>query len=152
MVQYACCTSPFGPLLIGWEHDSVTSIRLSDGTVHELCPSPVSDLAALQLREYFDGWRKDFSFSINPDGTAFQRLVWHALTQIPYGQTKSYAEIAASIGYPNSVRAVGSACNRNPIWIVIPCHRVIGKNRRLTGYAGGLDMKQSLLDLEQSNS
>lgn len=151
MAEYACYSSPYGPLLIGCEHDSVTSIRLSDGiaTGHRI--SPVSDLAASQLQEYFAGSRKTFTFSINPDGTAFQRLVWHALMQIPYGETRTYSEIAAMIGKPNAVRAVGMACNRNPIWIVIPCHRVVGKTGNLTGYAGGLDMKESLLVLEQSH-
>lgn len=151
MVEYACYSSPLGQLLIGWEHDSVTSIRLSDaaGTAHH--PSPVSDLAASQLQEYFAGSRKDFTFSINPDGTAFQRHVWHALMQIPYGKTRTYGEIAAMVGKPNASRAVGMACNRNPLWIVIPCHRVVGKNGSLTGYEGGLEIKKALLELEKTN-
>lgn len=151
MVQYTCCDSPFGPLAIGYELDAVTSIRLSDGTGIQSQPSPISDLAAAQLSEYFAGTRKQFDFSINPEGTAFQRLVWHALMQIPYGETRSYGQIAAMIGKPKATRAVGAACNRNPIWLAIPCHRVLGADRSLTGYAGGIDMKRALLELEQSH-
>lgn len=152
MVRYACYVSPFGRLLIGYDQDSVTTIRLTDAEAPMHAPSPVSDFAAAQLLDYFAGNRKDFTFSINPDGTAFQRLVWHALMQIPYGETRTYTQIAASIGKPKAARAVGTACNRNPIWIAIPCHRVVGSDRSLTGYAGGLSMKQALLELEQSNT
>lgn len=151
MVQYARCDSPFGPLVIGCELDAVTFIRLSDGTDFRNCPSPLSELAAAQLREYFEGTRKQFDFSINPEGTAFQRLVWHALMQIPYGETRSYGQIAAMIGKPKATRAVGAACNRNPIWLAIPCHRVLGTDKSLTGYAGGLAMKQALLELEMTH-
>lgn len=149
MVRYACCDSPFGPLVIGYELDAVTSIRLSDRTDIQNQPSPTSDFASAQLHEYFEGKRKTFDFSINPEGTAFQRLVWHALMQIPYGETRSYGQIAAMIGKPRATRAVGAACNRNPIWLAIPCHRVVGSDQSLTGYAGAIAMKQMLLELEQ---
>ena len=129
--------------------DTVMSIRLTDAVPANSEPTPLSDLVNAQLQEYFAGTRREFDFSINPDGTAFQRLVWHALLQIPFGETRTYGQIAASIGKPDAVRAVGSACNRNPIWIVIPCHRVVGQGRNLTGYVGGLDMKRALLDLEK---
>lgn len=148
MVRYGCYDCPFGPVVIGYELDTVTSIRLYDGSDIPFQPSPLSDFAAVQLQKYFDGQRKHFDFSINPDGTAFQRLMWHALMQIPYGETRSYGEIAAMIGKPKAARAVGAACNRNPIWIAIPCHRVVGSSGCLTGYAGGLAMKQALLELE----
>lgn len=86
---------------------------------------------------------------MKPAGTPFQLAVWNQLLQIPYGETRTYGQIAAAIGKPGAARAVGMACNRNPLWIAIPCHRVVGSNHALTGYAGGLDMKQALLTLEQ---
>jgi len=104
---------------------------------------------ATQLQEYFSGIRKDFDLTLAPKGTPFQKLVWRELTNIPYGQTRTFGEIAAAIGKPGAARAVGMACNRNPIWLLIPCHRVVGRNGALTGYAGGLDMKCKLLELEQ---
>ena len=101
-----------------------------------------------QLDEYFQGKRKDFSLPILFDGTLFQKKVWQALTKIPYGQTVTYKDIAVKIGNPKAVRAVGNANNRNPLGIVVPCHRVIGTNGKLVGYGGGLDMKEKLLKLE----
>lgn len=103
-----------------------------------------------QLDEYFSGQRKIFDLPINPKGTEFQKKVWKALIQIPYGKTCSYKDIAVSVGNPKASRAVGMANNKNPIPIIIPCHRVIGKNGNLTGYAGGLDLKSTLLNLEQA--
>lgn len=149
MIRYACYDSPFGTIQIGCHMDTVTSIRLTDAVPVNSEPTPLSDLVNAQLQEHFAGTRKHFDFSINPNGTAFQRLVWHELLKIPYGETRTYCQIAAAIGNPNAARAVGSACNRNPILIAIPCHRVIGQDRNLTGYAGGLDMKKALLDLEE---
>jgi len=95
--------------------------------------------------------RKTFDVPIALNGTPFQLSVWNALLQIPYGETRTYGEIAAMIGNPKASRAVGMACNRNPIWILVPCHRVVGKNGALTGFEGGLDVKKALLDLEQRN-
>lgn len=146
MVQYAVCPSPFGPLAIGWESDAVVSLRL--GEPDSICTSPVSNLAVTQLQEYFAGNRKTFTFPIALKGTPFQISVWMKLVKIPYGQTVSYKDIAIAIGNEKAVRAVGMACNRNPIWIAIPCHRVVGSSQRLTGYAGGLSMKNALLKLE----
>ena len=103
-----------------------------------------------QLSEYFKGIRKDFDLPLNPKGTDFQKKVWCELTKIPYGETKSYKQIAESIGSPKACRAVGLANNRNPIAVVIPCHRVIGSSGNLIGYAGGLHRKEFLLNLEQS--
>ena len=101
-----------------------------------------------QLAEYFAGQRRDFDLAVEPQGTEFQRQVWHQLLEIPYGTTCSYQDIAQAIGRPQAVRAVGRANGTNPIPIVIPCHRVIGANGTLTGYGGGLDVKRQLLVLE----
>jgi len=101
-----------------------------------------------QLHAYFAGELRDFDLELAPQGTPFQLQVWEALRQIPYGATASYGEIAQAVGMPNAARAVGGANNRNPIAIVVPCHRVIGAGGSLTGYGGGLDRKRHLLDLE----
>lgn len=103
-----------------------------------------------QLSEYFKGSRNDFDLPLDPKGTDFQKEVWHELTKIPYGETRSYKQVAESLGASKSCRAVGSANNKNPIAIVIPCHRVVGSNGNLTGYAGGLHRKEFLINLEQS--
>ena len=108
--------------------------------------------AASQLIGYFSGRLKDFNLPLEPDGTDFMQSVWKALQTIPYGETRSYKEIAQSIGRPNAYRAVGLANNRNPIAIVIPCHRVIGADGSLVGYGGGLDVKEKLLTLEKRYS
>ena len=105
--------------------------------------------ARRQLEGYFAGLRKTFDLPLRPHGTDFQRQVWEELLQIPYGQTATYGEIAKRIGNPNAARAVGQACNANPIPIFIPCHRVVGSNSRLTGFALGLDVKTALLELER---
>lgn len=102
-----------------------------------------------QLKEYLAGERKEFDLALNPQGTDFQKKVWNALLTIPWGETKTYGEIAAQIGNPKACRAVGMANNRNPISIIIPCHRVIGAKGALVGYGGGLDIKEKLLKLEQ---
>jgi methylated-DNA-[protein]-cysteine S-methyltransferase len=105
-----------------------------------------------QLTEYFSGKRKVFDIKVNPVGTPFQKSVWNELLKIPYGETVSYGEIAERIGNPKSVRAVGLANGSNPISIIIPCHRVIGKNGSLVGYGGGIENKRYLLELEQKYS
>jgi len=102
-----------------------------------------------QLTEYENGKRKVFELHLHLIGTDFQKQVWNALLEIPYGETRSYQEIAIRIGKPKALRAVGGACNRNPIGIIVPCHRVIGKNGSLTGYAGGLSYKELLLKHEK---
>ena len=104
---------------------------------------------ARQLEAYFSGKLKSFDLKLAPEGTDFQKSVWNALCEIPYGKTRTYKEIAVSIGKPKAYRAVGLANNRNPIAIIIPCHRVIGSDGRLTGYASGLDVKEFLLELEE---
>ena len=148
MIQFARYNSPFGPIQIGYEDAYIVSIRRCDANDSSV-PSPVSTLAEMQLQEYFSGNRKSFDFPIRPVGTPFQQAVWQALQAIPYGEVRTYGQIAAAIGKPKAARAVGLACNKNPIWIAIPCHRVVGSNGKLTGYAGGLDMKCQLLELEK---
>ncbi len=110
--------------------------------------SPFTDVIA-QLREYFAGERRDFVLPLAVPGSPFQRRVWAALQQIPYGETASYGQIAGVIGQPGAARAVGLANGANPIGIVVPCHRVVGADGNLTGYGGGLERKQFLLDLER---
>lgn len=103
----------------------------------------------MQLNEYFLGKRQKFDIKINPTGSEFQKKVWSELLKIPYGKTKSYQKIAKAIGNPNAQRAVGSACNKNPIMIIIPCHRVISKNGKIGGFAYGNTIKQQLLEIEK---
>lgn len=105
--------------------------------------------AATQLREYFAGRRRRFELPLDPQGTEFQRRVWKALEEIPYGETRSYRDIAIAVNLPRAVRAVGAANGRNPLPVVVPCHRVIGVDGKLVGYAGGLRLKQMLLELEK---
>lgn len=150
MIQFLPCNSPFGSLLIGWDTDGVVSVRLTSESPQENPSNSMIHPVATQLQEYFSGARKCFDLPLAPKGTPFQKLVWQELCRIPYGQTRTYGEIAAAIGKPGAARAVGMACNKNPIWLLIPCHRVVGKSGSLTGYAGGLPMKQALLELEQA--
>ena len=110
--------------------------------------TPFLKSAARQLREYFSGQRQQFDLPLAPGGTAFQRQVWTALTRIPYGEVASYGDIARDIGKPSAARAVGAANGRNPLPIIVPCHRIIGSNGKLTGFAGGLQAKRALLTLE----
>jgi len=114
--------------------------------------TPLIREAAKQLEEYFVGKRKIFDIPLGPEGTPFQRAVWEALLEIPYGETRSYGDIAARIGNPKAARAVGMANNRNPIAVFVPCHRVIGASGKLVGYAGGVDVKKKLLELEKLNA
>ena len=107
--------------------------------------------AYIELKEYFEGGRKVFDIPIKLNGTDFQKKVWEELLKIQYGETKSYLDIAKSIGNPKACRAVGMANNKNKIIIIVPCHRVIGSNKKLVGYAGGLDVKEKLLNLEKAN-
>ena len=106
--------------------------------------------AADQLRAYFAGELREFELPLAPRGTEFQRRVWTAVSAVPYGETATYAEIAAAVGRPTACRAVGAANGRNPLPVIVPCHRIIGAAGALTGYGGGLDRKRSLLDLERA--
>ena len=129
-----------------WQDDRPTRVRL--GQLREDLAHPVLLQAQQQLQEYFAGTRRQFEVPLDFAGTAFQKEVWHALLTIPFGQTRSYGEIARQIGRPAAVRAVGAANGKNPVSIIAPCHRVIGANGALTGFAGGLEAKQTLLALE----
>lgn len=140
-----------GQIVIAAKDDAIVSVqfggKLAEGMVRQ--KTPLTDLAAKELGEYFTGQRKSFDLPLALEGTAFQKRVWQALCQIPYGEIRSYKEVAMAIGSPNASRAVGMANNKNPILLLIPCHRVVGSKGALVGYAGGLAIKQKLLMLEQ---
>ena len=149
MTSYTFVPSPIGDLLLTAE-DGVLTRLLMDGEVR---PEWRRDDAALrhvadQLDAYFAGELREFDVELAPEGTAFQQRVWSALREIPYGETWSYGELAARIGNPNASRAVGLANGRNPISVIVPCHRVIGSTGKLVGYGGGMERKRILLDLE----
>lgn len=129
-----------------WENDD--PVRVPLGPMRQRDDHPVLLEAARQLKEYFSGGLKTFDLPLEFKGTEFQKKVWSALLTIPHGQTRSYAQIALQIGNPKAVRAVGAANGKNPISIIAPCHRVIGSNGKLTGFAGGLQAKATLLALE----
>lgn len=139
--------SPIGPLTLEGTEEAVTALRFGD-QYRGGETSPLLERAALELAEYFGGGRKTFTVPLSPAGTPFQRRVWEALRAIPYGSTATYGEIAEQVGSPRAFRAVGAANHCNPLPIFLPCHRVLGKNGALTGYAGGLEAKRTLLDLE----
>jgi len=139
-----------GLAAILWEQDDPGRVRL--GSISEDTSHPMLLETERQLTEYFRGERKEFSLKLAFAGTDFQKKVWQALVTIPYGETRSYADIARQIGSPKAVRAVGAANGRNPISIVAPCHRVIGASGALTGFAGGLEIKSWLLSLEGSRN
>lgn len=142
--------SPIGMLKIEEDEKGICGIYLTDD-ICETKETPLLNKAKLQLEEYFNGKRKEFELPLSMHGTEFQMKVWNELIKIPYGQTCSYGEIAEKIGNPKACRAVGMANNRNPIIIIVPCHRVIGKNGSLVGYACGLDIKTKLLQPEQKD-
>lgn len=135
-----------GLAAILWEKDDPARVRLDKG--RKAPDHPVLQKAERQLTEYFAGKRTRFDLALDFHGTDFQKQVWQALLTIPFGQTRSYAQIAAQVKNPKAVRAVGAANGRNPISIIAPCHRVIGSNGKLTGFAGGLKAKAILLELE----
>jgi methylated-DNA-[protein]-cysteine S-methyltransferase len=136
----------FQLVAILWENDRPGRVQV--GPIREKIDHPVLLEAEKQLGEYFDGKRSQFEVALDFIGTEFQRKVWNALLAIPYGETRTYAEVANEIGHANAVRAVGAANGRNPISIIAPCHRVIGSSGALTGFAGGLAAKATLLSLE----
>ena len=147
--------TPVGPVTVTASDDAVTGLCFGTELPEDslLCreedATPLLRETARQLREYFAGKRRDFTLPLAPQGSEFQKKVWAALQTIPYGETRTYKQIAEQIGHNLAFRAVGMANNRNPIGILIPCHRVIGHDGRLTGYAGGLGIKERLLDLEK---
>ena len=139
------------PLTVTVEDDAVSEIRF--GRHSDRPPAtPLEHRVANELLEYSAGTRTTFTFRLAPTGTPFRRRVWEALQRIPYGETRTYGEIAAAVGKPGAARAVGTANHFNPIPVVIPCHRVVGSDGRLCGFGGGLDLKRHLLELEAAHS
>ena len=141
-----------GKIGIQEENGNITKLGFKLQLEEEGCKEKETLLikeAFKQIEEYIKGTRKEFDLPLNPEGTEFRKKVWRELRKIPYGKTVSYGAIAKNIGNPKASRAVGGANNKNPIAIIIPCHRVIGSNGKLVGYAGGLDIKQKLLEIEE---
>ena len=141
--------SPVGPLRLEARDGSLVALHLNARPGPENLDDPVLAEATTQLRDYFAAARTSFDLPLAMHGNAFEQRVWAALQTIPYGETASYGEIAEQIGAPGAARAVGVANARNPIAIIVPCHRVIGADGKLVGFGGGLPMKRALLDLEQ---
>ncbi|MGO4444031.1 methylated-DNA--[protein]-cysteine S-methyltransferase [Mycobacterium sp. 2YAF39] len=154
-LQFRAVNSPVGLLTLAGKDGRLRHLRMVDQTYEPSREGWEGDETAFpdaveQLEAYFAGERTDFDMSLELVGTEFQRRVWAALLTIPYGETRSYGEIARQIGSPGAFRAVGLANGHNPIGIIVPCHRVIGSNGSLTGYGGGLDRKRALLDMERN--
>lgn len=151
--------SPIGQIYLEEEQGAITRLYIDREAKEEtkyvaVASEPETELlkrAVRELSEYFEGKRRSFDLPIKPKGTAFQKKVWEALCTIPYGETRSYSEIAMQIGNPKACRAVGGANHKNPILLFIPCHRVVGAGEELTGFACGLETKKYLLKLEKNN-
>lgn len=140
---------PFGQLKIGYQDGAVTLLTRTDEPDRVEGRTALTDLVFRQITEYLAGQRREFDFPYRLQGTEFQQKVWKALQDIPYGETRTYGEIAAAVGRPKAARAVGMANHENKILIAVPCHRVIGADGSLVGYGSGLDMKEALLRLER---
>jgi methylated-DNA-[protein]-cysteine S-methyltransferase len=138
-----------GLVAILWENDNPRRVVLGDWRQDDL--QPILAEAERQLKEYFEGKRQGFSLPLDMRGTPFQKSVWEALRAIPFGETRSYGQLAKQLGKPGAMRAVGAASGRNPLSIVVPCHRVIGSSGELTGFAGGLQAKAQLLKIESES-
>ncbi len=155
MTRYRMIDSPIGPLTLAGEGPVLTNLRMVDQTYEPDRADWTLDDRAFpdaveQLQAYFAGELREFDLRLEMHGTDFQRRVWNALRSIPYGETRSYGEIAQQIGSPTAFRAVGLANGHNPVAVIVPCHRVIGANGTLTGFGGGLERKSALLELERS--
>lgn len=147
-MQTAFINSPLGITKIVGDENGISEISVtSEGAISEIIPIELQE-AVSQLGDYFDGKRQDFNFKLNPKGTDFQQKVWEELLHIPFGKTLSYLDLSKKLGDVKAIRAVASANGKNPLWIVVPCHRVIGTDGSLTGYAGGLWRKKWLLEHE----
>lgn len=146
---HANLKTPLGTAVISGDENGISSISIFDDEreIPSIIPDELQE-AFQQLQDYFDGKRIDFTFKLNPSGTEFQKKVWQGLLEIPFGKTMSYQELSVKLGDVKAIRAVASANGKNPLWIVVPCHRVIGTDGSLTGYAGGLWRKKWLLDHE----
>jgi methylated-DNA-[protein]-cysteine S-methyltransferase len=143
--------TPVGPIEISGTNTFITAVTFVDGEVEEITAGPIPDILLAckkELEEYFAGSRKEFTVKLKPEGSLFQKKVWNELKKIEFGDTCSYSTIAKKLRNPDAVRAVGLANGKNPIAIILPCHRVIGEDGKLTGYAGGLWRKQWLLEHE----
>ncbi len=153
-MEFFMFDTPFGPMALGEEAGAIVRLWLPGQPVPCLLsrPTPLLERARAQIIEYCNAQRQVFDLPLAPVGTPFQRKVWRALEEIPYGATQSYGSIAGRVGCPGGGRAVGMANNRNPIPILIPCHRVVGAKGQLTGYAGGLELKRRLLELERGKN
>ncbi|MBC7847490.1 MAG: methylated-DNA--[protein]-cysteine S-methyltransferase [Flavobacterium sp.] len=147
-MQTAFIKTPLGIAKIIGDENGISVISISDeGIISEIIPVVLQE-AVSQLNDYFERKRADFTFKLNPSGTEFQKKVWKGLLGIPFGKTMSYLELSKKLGDVKAIRAVASANGKNPLWIVVPCHRVIGTDGSLTGYAGGLWRKKWLLEHE----
>lgn len=147
-METAYIKTPLGIAKIVGDESGISVISIADeGDVSIKIPTILQE-AVFQINDYFDGKRNDFTFKLNPAGTEFQQKVWQTLLEIPFGKTMSYLELSKKLGDVKAIRAVASANGKNPLWIVVPCHRVIGTNGSLTGYAGGLWRKKWLLEHE----
>ncbi|MBT8206503.1 MAG: methylated-DNA--[protein]-cysteine S-methyltransferase [Eudoraea sp.] len=144
--------TPLGWARIEGNSEGLSAVTILDETptTHEVVPEILEE-AVYQLLEYFEGKRREFTLKLKFSGTPFQNSVWKGLTQIPYGKTMSYLELSKQLGDPKAVRAVAAANAKNPFWVIVPCHRVVGSDGSLTGYAGGLHRKKWLLDHEQGS-
>lgn len=151
-METAFLQTPLGWTRIVGDEEGLVAISVLDEApeTSALIPEVLED-AVYQLREYFEGNRKTFDLHLNPEGTPFQKDVWKLLSEIPYGTTISYLELSRRLGDPKAIRAVAAANGKNPLWVVVPCHRVVGSDGSLTGYAGGLHRKKWLLDHEQGS-
>ena len=149
MMNKAFLETPLGTAIIEGDENGISQISISEERIaSEEIPDHLQQ-AVTQLKEYFAGERENFDLKLNPEGTDFQKQIWQQLQAIPFGTTTSYLELSKTFGNPKALRAVAAANGRNPLWIVIPCHRVIGTDGSLTGYAGGLWRKKWLLEHEQ---
>ena len=147
-METAVIKTPLGFAKLAGDENGVASITVLDSeNTSDLIPEVLQD-AVYQLNEYFEGSRNQFDLKLNPQGTDFQKRVWNALLEIPHGKTTSYLKLSKQLGDVKAIRAVAAANGKNPLWIVVPCHRVIGSNGDLTGYAGGLHRKKWLLEHE----
>jgi methylated-DNA-[protein]-cysteine S-methyltransferase len=143
-------SSSVGPLTLEGDDVALTRVGFGEAGAPQGDAKAVA-VAAIQLEQYFAGERREFELDLELEGTPFERRVWDEVKAIPYGETATYAEIAERIGRPGACRAVGRANGRNPVAVIVPCHRVIGSDGSLTGYAGGMEMKRALLELEETN-
>ena len=143
--------TPIGYMGLGAENNALVRVYLPNTPTPRLMPrkTPLLEQAEQQLQEYFQGHRQTFDLPLAPEGTPFQKHIWATLQTIPYGQTRTYKQLACMVDCPNGFRAVGMANNRNPLPILIPCHRVIGADGSMTGYLGGVELKRILLNLEK---